>query len=332
MINKKCISCKITKDIILFKNNNSNQCKKCQTLVNTNRINNNSEAYFKKLFHCAKSNAKARSNNNEFLIKLEDIINIYKIQEGKCYYSKITMVLKIHSHWQCSLERLDPSKGYTIENIALIVCEFQSANQWSINKFNEFKRLLTIKHEDQIINWNIEKKKSPKKTTIKYFENGIQYCVCNKCQVSKSIDMFNKDVNRGCKNCVSRIDKIRNEVPIRTMQLFLSRIKTRSKKKNLKETDITIKYLTDLFDSQNGLCAYSKIPMSFGSYYDKWWKCSIERKDVNQGYTQENICFICYEFNTASNLSRSNKPEEELGHSGWSIEKINYIKELHSLF
>lgn len=68
--------------------------------------------------------------------------------------------------------------------------------------------------------------------------------------------------------------------------------------------------------------------MTFGLYLNKWWKVSPERKDVTKGYTKDNICFICYEFNTADRSRCAVDKNEILGSAGWNSNKIEIIKAL----
>ena len=86
--------------------------------------------------------------------------------------------------------------------------------------------------------------------------------------------------------------------------------------------DIDFDFLVNLYNEQKGLCAYSKIPLQFGSYLDKNWTISLERTDVSKGYMKDNVCLICYEFNTKDS-SLVYKNNEDTGNSGWTREKLN---------
>lgn len=59
-------------------------------------------------------------------ITLEYLINIFDKQKGKCYYSGVDMILKSVSytkraadHNVMSIDRIDPNRGYTKDNIVL---------------------------------------------------------------------------------------------------------------------------------------------------------------------------------------------------------------------
>lgn len=52
-----------------------------------------------------------------------------------------------------------------------------------------------------------------------------------------------------------------------------------------------------------------------------------ERKDIKLGYVKDNVCLICYEFNTADNTAKAVNSEDVTGNSAWSAEKMNFIKD-----
>jgi len=67
---------------------------------------------------------------------------------------------------------------------------------------------------------------------------------------------------------------------------------------------------------QKGLCAYSGRPMVYGTKKD--WACSMERIDIKLGYTSDNICFICAEFNGTDH----SEGREGVESGGWSRDKF----------
>jgi hypothetical protein len=91
------------------------------------------------------------------------------------------------------------------------------------------------------------------------------------------------------------------------------------------EFDIDFEFLVDLYNQQNGLCAYSNLPLQFGSYKENNWKISLERIDVRRGYTKDNVCLICFEFQAIDHSARYlEKPESS---TGWSKEKFKLFKD-----
>ena len=85
--------------------------------------------------------------------------------------------------------------------------------------------------------------------------------------------------------------------------------------------DIDFQFLVDLYKRQQGLCKYSGIPLTFEAIED--WKMSLERIDVLKGYTRENVCLICQEFNTGD-YTVIYKYQYQ-GSSAWSADKFRFF-------
>jgi len=96
--------------------------------------------------------------------------------------------------------------------------------------------------------------------------------------------------------------------------------KSTSEKRDL-SYDIDFDFLVNLYNEQKGLCAYSGLPLQFGLTTEKSWVISLERKDSFKGYTKDNVCFICCEFNT-SDRSVMLKEESTTGSSAWNKDKF----------
>lgn len=60
--------------------------------------------------------------------------------------------------------------------------------------------------------------------------------------------------------------------------------------------DLTLKYLTDLFKSQEGLCYYSGEELKFGPICQE--HISLDRKDPSLGYKQDNVVWCIFRANT----------------------------------
>ena len=77
----------------------------------------------------------------EFLITREDVNNLWEKQQGKCYYSHIPMNQtwnKKHPQ-QVSIDRLDNTKGYSIENTVLCCQSINYAkNSYPLDIFLDF--------------------------------------------------------------------------------------------------------------------------------------------------------------------------------------------------
>lgn len=91
-------------------------------------------------FNVIKSGAKVR--NLEFNITIEQIEDLFLKQNGKCALSGIILNLTKNSNYRlstASLDRIDSSKGYIIENI-----------QWIHKRINKIKNDLP---EDEFLEW-----------------------------------------------------------------------------------------------------------------------------------------------------------------------------------
>jgi hypothetical protein len=88
-------------------------------------------------------------------LKLQDLVDMYIQQRGLCAYSGIPM--KSTGEFTVSLERIDPTLGYTVSNTCLICTEFQSIDRraqhgdltkgsgyWSKEKVDQWRQLNQI--------------------------------------------------------------------------------------------------------------------------------------------------------------------------------------------
>lgn len=123
---KACSTCPYTKNIEEFylhkqksgKYTRVASCKECHIkdrVARTNTLN----GFLNKLIGSARKNAKRRTDDGrelagEFSITLKDLQEMYKKQEGKCYYSSLPMSSKMFSDYMMSFERLDPKQRTTL--------------------------------------------------------------------------------------------------------------------------------------------------------------------------------------------------------------------------
>ena len=66
----------------------------------------------------------------------EFLIEQYLRQGGRCYYTNVP--LDVNGEWKWSKERLDPSLGYTKENVVLVIQRVNLREQWSRAKADEY--------------------------------------------------------------------------------------------------------------------------------------------------------------------------------------------------
>jgi hypothetical protein len=129
-----------------FKNGRRIQYEKHKDkiLANTKKYYNNN--YIKKLLQAAQK----RSIKKEFKFDLtyELLVNLRNEQEGLCIYCKCTLqttgnIGKRQSN-VISIDRIDSSKGYTVDNVQLtcMFCNY-AKNRWSDNEYKIFIECLT---------------------------------------------------------------------------------------------------------------------------------------------------------------------------------------------
>jgi hypothetical protein len=224
------------------------------------------------------------------------------------------------NEFRVSLERINTTLGYVKTNCVLCVLELNTRCQWSHEKIKSMMNILDQNITDNSMNF--DKKQTPRKPSSKSImslRNDEKYYNCTYCGEIKIIDEFypNK-IYTGCLSCHQKRRKLYCETPRGFMTILFNGSKCREKN-NIKrdcEFDITFDFLVNLFNSQNGLCAYSGLPMHFGSYLDKHWTMSLERINVFKGYTQDNVCLICLEFNGIDRSIQMSVTNS--GNGGWT--------------
>lgn len=325
LYSKICKKCNIKKEFKEFYKREKSKdgyrlvCKECISygkIIYKNTLN----GALRTLIHSARGSAIKRKNKGRIDagicdIILSDLEKLFKNQNGKCFYSNILMNYGLNN-WQLSLERLDSNKGYEKNNIVLCCLEFNNKVQWSKEKIKEMISILNQPH--QVIEINLDKQKSKiYKKTIKTNINGFDYYNCTHCNKVKLKNEFNKKIQNGCKRCIKILQKQYRNTPKGFLELLVDNAKKRKKM-----FDIDLCYLVKLYNNQRGLCAYSGLPLQFGSYLEKNWTCSLERIDIKKGYIKGNVCLICNEFNTIDNSSR-HKIDNRSG--GWNKKKFQFF-------
>lgn len=325
----QCNICKIEKNYIEFEHGRY-QCRKCRNKIYKERINSDKIVYLGKLINYSVGTAKRRLSKGRKAagtheLNIEDISRIYENQNGKCYYSGLPLVLKQLSDWQCSIERKDQNEGYVMNNVVLICQEFQCSSQWTCDKYKEFTKLIFMQNDTNTIEKVARKKSIRQKLKNVLIDNVVHY-ECKYCNTFKCLNDFNACIVNGCKDCVAIYNKKYRETPIGHLKNRLCDMKSHSKTRKHPAPQYDIDDLIEMYNSQNGLCYYSKIGMTFGSYKDKWWTASIERKNISKGYVRGNVILVCFEFNVTNRYSlNTDNTTHQIG--GWSIHKINILKD-----
>lgn len=138
--------------------------------------------------------------------------------------------------------------------------------------------------------------------------------VCNMCKCNKSEDDFNKR-NGGkylksiCKDCekIRRAEARSNDI----RKYFIDIVRTskqQATRRKIKDHEINVDFLIEMYNKQNGLCSVSKIKMTHIAGKGKViTNASIDRIDSSKGYTKENVRLVCL----GINLLKMDATEEE---------------------
>lgn len=326
------------------KYSSGNICKICRSIENDGNL----EKIFKiRIRNCENICKKREGNRSNMDLDIEYLHQLYQLQNGLCYISKIKLSLDVHSNFRISIERIDETNGYVKGNIMFICIEFQNGfQQWTPTKFNDFcnnyysfqtiteidKENINKKyHEALVKNTKHFKKRKIQQTPYNNIEK--QECLCRICDTIKNYEYFSEcGIQCGkCKECYKILaDNKKNNPQLRWKLKTLihgskSGIERRNKSKWRKNKPLihtlTFEELLDIYLQQCGRCAYSnKLLELCGEYM-----MSLERKDTNIGYTKENCCLICIEFNTCDWSIVKHDDDDREGSSGWNKEKLKLI-------
>jgi len=134
---------------------------------------------------------------------------------------------------------------------------------------------------------------------------------CNRCKTifEKELKEYNRQMRKNphytfycSEKCSTKVSRKRDEFsPFRT---FLCSAKRGSDLKHL-DMNLDLLYLKKLWEGQNGICSYTKIPMILSPCrYQKEFKpdcASLDRIDASKGYVKGNVRFVCLAINYARN-------------------------------
>jgi hypothetical protein len=141
--------------------------------------------------------------------------------------------------------------------------------------------------------------------------------ICKYCSIEKSLPEFrtkrvkSKDyLAKQCRTCESKVatDKTTND-----LNRYLSRLLSHKRRKLF---EISKEELRELYDSQKGLCAITKVPMTNIHGQGKvYTNISMDRIQAGGPYTKDNVRLVC----NVVNLMRLQNTDEQFK---WWCQKV----------
>eukprot|EP01083_Nonionella_stella_P297389 1009917_1 len=174
------------------------------------------------------------------------------------------------SHWQMSLERLNPNVGYRKDNVALIALELNTRAQMTLRKISQIPHLITSQPNitfQQLngLTHNVTTKKNGKYNKRLERENELYCSYCGTWQLNEH---FTSCGSR-CDTCErKRIQEYYNTLRGFLKQL-LANAKHNAKKKAImgmherNQFNLNMQDICDMLRNQQFRCYYSRIPMTF---------------------------------------------------------------------
>jgi len=283
---KRCPACKLELSTEHFSSNKTTKdgltgtCKICKQNMNK-RYLSTFNSHMNYIFSAIINRAERKKLSVE--ITKDDIISLYYKQNGICVLSGKRMLFEhnknetnqsIVNPWNISVDRLDSSKGYSIDNIQLI-CTIINMTKGKLSNLKLYQYASRIiVHNFNIINDNI----------VDFFE--LEY-------INKINDVSMKTLAQK-RHC--RLEGYIHEI----YRSIIQNLRNRSKPIKI---DITEQDILFLYHKQNGRCNISGIQMThirdqsegFGLKYD--FNISVDRISSSGHYTLNNIHLVCMRVN-----------------------------------
>ena len=139
---------------------------------------------------------------------------------------------------------------------------------------------------------------------------------CSKCgQIKKIDDFYQTQRGSKCKQCILEITR-ESKRKLRMNPDFRKQESTKQKERRIRlwqntlihdskyrgvEHTLTTNDINQMFEEQNGLCYWFKIPLKPSTNSKHPQQPSLDRLDRNKGYTKDNVVLTCYSANIGRN-------------------------------
>jgi hypothetical protein len=330
VLEKECSDCKVTKPISEFHKNASRSdgtvanCKECKNAVDrkiSKQNMQNADKFVKVLVKSCRSHDKDLGRVND--LTAADIHRKFAEQNSRCHATNVPIFLR-QGPWQVSADRIvGGSGGHTNDNVVLTALEVNTRIKWT----QDFTKELIAKSEEEFGDYHAiadlvrdtmtsERESGPRRKWTVTLRDDVEFVYCHTCGVEKEREQFYDVLSRGCKECESKSKKAWYSTWKGVFQRLLNHSRSSTAVRNAvgrdHEHDIDLDYLVDMFVEQEGRCYYSRAPLATDGYF----KCSLERKNINLGYVKGNVCIIIVMLNST----------DHYGDTSWSREKFEHMK------
>ena len=322
----------------ILKRGKQYHCKACSAVRTTTL-----SFALQRLLSTCKSNAKRRARKGRdsagvCTLTLEQLFAIYDRQRGLCYWFPTKkMSLVPHSSWRMSLDRLNPDKGYTMDNCVMSCLEFNGPRTWSWQKIG---RMMSLRYSafnlaafDEAL---IPTHGCQHGADRQDYDNGsCRLCVQEHAREiragtrspSRKHEPCTHGPNRpnkkdgNCKLCGLERTARSVKQPRGFLRAMLADMTRASKKRDQTAAmEFAFDDLVRLARMQVGKCTLTAVPQAFAAGEE--FAASPMRIDVKRGFTLDNVTFVAAEFNTTRNLRRAAVFKDNDDDSGWTPAKI----------
>lgn len=271
---------------------------------------------------------KSHLRGHVFSLTSDDLLDMLWAQRGKCFYSGVPLdYVHPHSDWRTSLERLNNEHGYTVDNVALIACEFNTSAQWSKEKVRQVPMLHNTNLDESQLGRLIGEARAKPRREPRTTPREARPCLCN------SLVQLEPDQDASCSGSADTLHHChvcgptRHAPHPRTLRANTIELVCNARKRAERRNQVCNLSYTDILDMllfQSGRCYYSGVPMECNTPRSDW-RMSLERLNNDTGYTTDNCVLVALEFNS-SDFSRNKKNVFRIhGTAQWSREKVQFV-------
>ena len=209
----------------------------------------------------------------------------------------MTTILKCSN---CNSDRvMTYESAYEATRLGKTLCR-KCANKLGKPKISKYASI--IKRGDVFGNWTV---------VGDFLGNGSWVaceCVCGTVKKARAYKLLDGTHHRQCRKC-SVGDKSSNWKGVDKLPMSVfTKIKLRAGARN-KTFELTAKYLSDLYETQDGKCALSGLPIYFGeegkNLSNTLGTASLDRIDSSIGYVEGNVQWVHKHINSMKNAHRT---------------------------